>query len=606
MKCIIPEISWHNRDPVLSVDIQPRRGTEEFWRLASGGTDAHVLIWYITIQETGVANLEFAADLLRHQKAVNVVRFSPSGEFLASGDDESVILIWKQKTDQDLPEFPLNDEEGNAKEQWISLKVLRGHVEDVYDLCWSPDSNFLISGSVDNSAILWDVQKGRNTSILKDHKGFVQGVAWDPQNQYVATMSSDRLCRIFSVNTKRVVHRIYKSWLPGLGSSENPEEKVYRLYHDDTLKSFFRRLSFTPDGELLITPAGVIEREGDQKDINVTYIYSRHLLNRPVVYLPTGDKYTIAVRCCPVLFELRSGKKSKCKEEDVKGKGFSIETGEEKMEVENSETVNCNGLGTEAADSSSKEEEKPWEKNSSLFALPYRIVFAVATEKAVLLYDTQQPVPFAKISNIHYTRLTDITWSSDGRILVVSSTDGYCSAITFNEDELGVPYKPEEKNKEVNGKKTKDDSRATNVSPISTTNKPITSPKDKTSPECKKTERKAEAASPAATKSKKNSPLVKKETRKEESSGEQANDSVLSEKDSEGHKLTNSGNSTAEGNHEEMNNASPTKHSSCKELQSPDTKGNTAPIQELKKTPRRVKLITLSSPKSKKRPFDLL
>ena len=36
MKCQIPEISWHNRDPVLSVDFQPR--VDKQLRLASGGT----------------------------------------------------------------------------------------------------------------------------------------------------------------------------------------------------------------------------------------------------------------------------------------------------------------------------------------------------------------------------------------------------------------------------------------------------------------------------------------------------------------------------------------------------------------------------------------
>lgn len=46
MKCVIPEISWHNRDPVLSVDIQPKRAgdTSAVYRLASGGTDSHVLV----------------------------------------------------------------------------------------------------------------------------------------------------------------------------------------------------------------------------------------------------------------------------------------------------------------------------------------------------------------------------------------------------------------------------------------------------------------------------------------------------------------------------------------------------------------------------------
>lgn len=50
MKCTIPEISWHNRDPVLSVDIQPVLNNE-FYRLASGGTDSHVLvnIWHLFV-----------------------------------------------------------------------------------------------------------------------------------------------------------------------------------------------------------------------------------------------------------------------------------------------------------------------------------------------------------------------------------------------------------------------------------------------------------------------------------------------------------------------------------------------------------------------------
>ena len=39
-----------------------------------------------------------------------------------------------------------------------------------------------------------------------------------------------------------------------------------------------------------------------------------------------------------------------------------------------------------------------------------RMVMAVATRCSVLLYDTQQEAPFARISNIHFTRLTDLSW----------------------------------------------------------------------------------------------------------------------------------------------------------------------------------------------------
>lgn len=48
MKCTIPEISWHNREPVLSVDIHPI--SKEFYKLASSGGDTHVLVGYNNIK----------------------------------------------------------------------------------------------------------------------------------------------------------------------------------------------------------------------------------------------------------------------------------------------------------------------------------------------------------------------------------------------------------------------------------------------------------------------------------------------------------------------------------------------------------------------------
>lgn len=69
------------------------------------------------------------------------------------------------------------------------------------------------------------------------------------------------------------------------------------------------------------------------------------------------------------------------------------------------------------------------------------MIYAVATKCSVYLYDTQQRLPFGLISNIHYTRLTDLAWSNDGNTLLVSSTDGYCSIVQFTDGELGQSYK---------------------------------------------------------------------------------------------------------------------------------------------------------------------
>ena len=45
-----------------------------------------------------------------------------------------------------------------------------------------------------------------------------------------------------------------------------------------------------------------------------------------------------------------------------------------------------------------------------VLSLPYRVVFAVATEDSVVLYDSQQTLPFAYVANIHYHTLSDLTW----------------------------------------------------------------------------------------------------------------------------------------------------------------------------------------------------
>uniref|UniRef100_A0A182Q8P8 CAF1B/HIR1 beta-propeller domain-containing protein n=1 Tax=Anopheles farauti TaxID=69004 RepID=A0A182Q8P8_9DIPT len=422
MKCQIPEISWHNRDPVLSVDIQPKttNDRDHQHRLASGGTDSHVLIWYMVQNpDCGTINLELAADLTRHQRAVNVVRWSPSGELLASGDDESVIFIWKQKGDSETLNI-LDATNEQDKETWLTLKILRGHMEDVYDLSWSANSQFLISGSVDNTAIVWDVLRGKNQAILQEHKGFVQGVAWDPQNKYLATLCTDRHFRVYDVQTKRVVSRCNKCTL-SVPPTHPLYEKSVRLYHDDTLQTFFRRLSFSPDGNLIVTPSGVAEIEGVSKPLNTTYIYTRNSLRQPAFTLPSPEQYTVAVRFCPVYFEYRPHAESK----------------------------------------------------PPLMPLPYRMVFAVATKSSVYLYDTQQAAPFALISNIHYTRLTDMSWSSDGKILIVSSTDGFCSLIFFAEGELGTVYEAPSEPVTVDA-----------APGLSTPPKQISTTDDKKTPEC--------------------------------------------------------------------------------------------------------------------------
>lgn len=41
------------------------------------------------------------------------------------------------------------------------------------------------------------------------------------------------------------------------------------------------------------------------------------------------------------------------------------------------------------------------------------------------------------MKGLHYAGLTDATWTGDGKKLLVSSSDGYVSLLSFEEGELG-------------------------------------------------------------------------------------------------------------------------------------------------------------------------
>ncbi|XP_076015331.1 chromatin assembly factor 1 subunit B-like [Genypterus blacodes] len=392
MKVVTCEIAWHNKEPVYSLDFQ-HSADGRVRRLATAGVDTTVRLWRVEMGSDGKAAVDFLSNLARHTKAVNVVRFCPNGELLASGGDDAAILLWKLNDSKEPEQVPLFQEDEDAqhnKESWSVFKTLRGHIEDVYDICWTRDGNSMVSGSVDNTAIMWDVNKGQKLCMLNDHKSYVQGVTWDPLGQYVATLSCDRVMRVYSAHTKKKAFCVSKM---SSGPHGEGEVKQYRMFHDDSMRSFFRRLSFTPDGSFLLAPAGCVE--AGENVTNTTFIFSRKSLKRPIAHLPCPAKATLAVRCCPVYFELRT----------KKGEDGSIQT------------------------------------LPNLFQLPYRMVFAVASEDSVFLYDTQQTLPFGLVSNIHYHTLSDLAWSGDGSFLAVSSTDGYCSFLSFSPGELGTPLK---------------------------------------------------------------------------------------------------------------------------------------------------------------------
>lgn len=221
-----------------------------------------------------------------------------------------------------------------------------------------------------------------------------------------------------------------------------------KLYTDANSTPFFRRLAWSTDGSLLLTPAGLFEdpyasvekeKEKDKKKVPIApvgsssskkkeastpsgsktaaattsdkvgpkptvYIYSRSNVARPpIAHLPGHTSTSIAIRFCPILWQLRPW-------------GAADEDGEEKppvsveLEVGKETDVKLGGPSSEEKGKQKGEGEKL----KSLFDLPYRMVYAVATLDIVYLYDTQQASPIAMFSNLHYAPFTDLTWYVHG------------------------------------------------------------------------------------------------------------------------------------------------------------------------------------------------
>ncbi|KAB2619838.1 hypothetical protein D8674_041344 [Pyrus ussuriensis x Pyrus communis] len=328
------QINWRDNKPVLTLDFHPIPGT-----LATGGADLDIKLWSISWSETEkkLPVASYQNSLSYYSSAVNVVHFSHSGEQLVASADGDLI-VWK--------------------------------LHDVLDLQWSIDGAYLISGSND---LTYFYSSGSVHQILDSHCHYVQGMAWDPLVNYVASLSSDKF-RIY-VKKPQSKGRFAKN----------------HLFLDETLPSFFRRLAWSPHGSFLLVPAGSYKVSPTTEIVNTAYVFSRNDLSRQGIHIPAVQllgayKAVIAVHFHPLLFS--------------RGAGF--------------------------------------------FNLPHCIIFVVATLNSLYIYETESAPPIA-------TLLVELRYflfkrSPDAHCLALSSQDGYCTLIEFENDELGSPiYLTEEK-----------------------------------------------------------------------------------------------------------------------------------------------------------------
>ncbi len=174
---------------------------------AAGCIDGRVRLWD--------ANARCEVGVLEGSKTpIRDVAFSPDGKWIAGAcdDGDGNVRIWDVATQK-------------------QVHVLRGHTRGVYSLVWNRAGTILASGSLDNTARLWDTTTWTEIAQLPQGAD-VYGVAFTRDDKLLACACADNLIRVWDVANRR----------------ELAELSGHRNY--------VHHLAFSPDGTRMISASG--------------------------------------------------------------------------------------------------------------------------------------------------------------------------------------------------------------------------------------------------------------------------------------------------------------------------------------------------------------
>jgi WD40 repeat protein len=232
--------------------------------LASCSHDSLIRLWDVQsldFEQSNPENLDTVGDsshlpvtclktLRGHLNRVWTIAFSPDGQMLASGSDDQTIRLW-------------NARDGNC------LKVLQGHTSGVTSVRFSPNGQTLASGSEDASVRLWSVDRRTYLTSLQGHARWVRAIAFSPDGQTLASGSDDLTVRLWEVKTGtcRQTLQGHTGWVTSLSFSPNgqtlassSEDTSVRLWsvQDGTCFKLLQghsscvwKVAFNPDGQTL-------------------------------------------------------------------------------------------------------------------------------------------------------------------------------------------------------------------------------------------------------------------------------------------------------------------------------------------------------------------
>ncbi|KAI0984222.1 hypothetical protein GJ496_006674 [Pomphorhynchus laevis] len=224
----------------------------------SNSLDSKASLMKTKVSET-ISTSHLLCRIKQHLSCVNVVRWAPiTGCILASGGDDSLVMLWKQESKS-------LEQHRKYSEYWRCVAILKGHTSDVLCLEWCKDETLIASCGVDCNIFIWAVNKElengkldwQRKAILKGHQSIVKGVCWDPINRFVASQSDDRTVRIWRTS----------DW--------KEDSCLSKPFECSDLYNHCLRLHWSPDGQYLLCPNAICN-----KVVPTAYLASRRNWNQ--------------------------------------------------------------------------------------------------------------------------------------------------------------------------------------------------------------------------------------------------------------------------------------------------------------------------------------
>ena len=187
--------------------------------LITGSRDNSIKIW------DTAWNVKYS--LFGHVNTINCVLIDPSLRYAYSGGADALLKVWdlkKKGESRTLKKFarPINSVVVSLRGTDVYIATegpeiynitvagkdknnFVGHTDEVNALAYSLNNKYLISGSSDKTAIIWNLQNGKIVQTLKGHTWKVTHVAFSIDSKFAITGSTDGTVKMWDVETGNLI-----------------------------------------------------------------------------------------------------------------------------------------------------------------------------------------------------------------------------------------------------------------------------------------------------------------------------------------------------------------------------------------------------------------